>query len=64
MLQERYGIHGTYLDYMQLINRIPRLRRDIINENSEKSASYKNNVQINYFVFLSSTQKARVQRHI
>ena len=51
MLQERYGIHGTYLDYMQLINRIPRLWRDIINENSEKCASYKNNVQINCFVF-------------
>ena len=50
-LQERYGIHGTYLDYMQLINRIPRLWRDIINENSEKSASYKHNVQINCFVF-------------
>ena len=51
MLQERYGIHGTYLDYMQLINRIPRLWKDIINENSEKCASYKNNVQINCFVF-------------
>ena len=47
VLQERYGIHGTYLDHMQLINRIPRLWRDIINEKSEKCASYKNNVQIN-----------------
>ena len=24
-LQEKYEIHGTYLDYMQLINRKPRL---------------------------------------
>ena len=55
-LQETYEIHGTYLDYMQLINSIPRLWRDLINENSIKVVSYKYNVQINCFVFLSSTQ--------
>ena len=36
---------------MQLLNRIPRLWRDLINENSIKVASYKYNVQINCFVF-------------
>ena len=50
-LQEKYEIHGTYLDHMQLLNRIPRLWRDLINENSIKVASYKYNVQINCFVF-------------
>ena len=50
-LQEKYEIHGTYLDYMQLLNRIPRLWRDLINENCIKVASYKYNVQINCFVF-------------
>ena len=32
-------IHGTYLDYLHLINRIPRLWRDMINEKSTKNAS-------------------------
>ena len=50
-LQERYEIHGTYLDYMHLINKIPRSWRDIIHENSRDSASYKYNVQINCYVF-------------
>ena len=50
-LQEKYEIHGTYLDYMQLISRIPRLWSDLINETSIKVASYKYNAQINCFVF-------------
>ena len=51
-LQEKYEIHRTYLDYMKLINRIPRLWWDLINENSIKVASYKYNVQINCLFFL------------
>ena len=31
-----YEIHGTHLDYLHLINRIPRLWRDMINETSTK----------------------------
>ena len=50
-LKDVYEIHGTFLDYLHLINRIPRLWRDLINENSTKNASYKYNVQINYYVF-------------
>ena len=50
-LKDVYEIHGTYLDYLHLINRIPRLWRDMINENSTKNASYKYNVQINCYVF-------------
>ena len=50
-LKDVYEIHGTYLDNLHLINRIPRLWRDTINVNSTKNASYKYNVQINCFVF-------------
>ena len=35
-LKDVYEIHGTYLDYLHLINRIPRLWKDLINENSTK----------------------------
>ena len=35
-LKDVYEIHGTYIDYLHLINRIPRLWRDMINENSTK----------------------------
>ena len=50
-LKDVYEIHGTYLDYLLLTNRIPRLWRDLINENSTKNASYKYNVQIDCNVF-------------
>ena len=50
-LKDMYEIHGTYLDYLHLINIIPRLWRDMINENSTKNALYKYNVQINCYVF-------------
>ena len=48
-LQERYNIHGTYLDYLHLIQNIPRLWRDTIEENRENNVLY--NVQINCYVF-------------
>ena len=50
-LKDRYNIHGTYLDYAQLINRIPRLWREIINENSRNIIMYRYNVQINSYIF-------------
>ena len=50
-LKDVYEIHGTYLDYFHLINKIPRLWRDLVNDNSIKNASYKYNVQINCYVF-------------
>ena len=50
-LQERYNIHGTYLDYLHLIQNIPRLWRDTIEENREKNVLYRYNVQINCYVF-------------
>ena len=50
-LKDRYNIHGTYLDYAQLINRIPRLWREIINENSRNIIMYRYNVQINPYIF-------------
>ena len=50
-LNDVYEIHGTYLDYLHLIYRIPRLWSNMINENNTKNASYKYNVQINCYVF-------------
>ena len=50
-LQERYNIHGTYLDYLHLMQNIPRLWRDTIEENREKNVLYRYNVQINCYVF-------------
>ena len=50
-LKDRYNIHGTYLDYAQSINRIPRLWREIINENSRNIIMYRYNVQINPYIF-------------
>ena len=50
-LQERFGIHGTFLNYLQLINRIPRAWKNIVNENRMKIASFKHNVPVNCYVF-------------
>lgn len=50
-LQEKYKIHGTYLDYMHLLNKIPRLWRDKINENNRENVSFRYNVQVNCYVF-------------
>ena len=35
-LKQMYDIPGTYLDYIRLINKIPRRWRDMINEDSGK----------------------------
>ena len=50
-LKQRYDIPGTYLYYMRLINKIPRMWRDMINEDSRKNASHMYNVQVNCYVF-------------
>ena len=50
-LKDVYEIHGTYLDYLHLINIIPRLSRDMINEKITKNVTYKYNVQLNCYVF-------------
>ena len=50
-LKDLHNIHGTYLDYAHLINRIPRLWREMISENSRKISMYRYNVQINSYVF-------------
>ena len=50
-LKDLYNIHGTYLDYAHLINRIPRLWREMISENSRKISMYRYNVQINSYIF-------------
>ena len=50
-LKDLYNIHGTYLDYAHLINRIPRLWRETIIENSRKISLYRYNVQINSYSF-------------
>ena len=50
-LKQRYDIPGTYLDYIRLINKIPRRWRDLINEDSRKNASLRYNVQVNCYVF-------------
>ena len=48
---QRYDIPGTYLDYIPLINKIPRRWRDMINEDSRKNASHRYNVQVKCYVF-------------
>ena len=58
-LKDVYEIHGTYLDYLHLINIIPRLSRDMINENITKNATYKYNVQLN-FTFLPATVRISI----
>ena len=50
-LQQRYNIHGTYLYYLHLLQNIPRLWRDTIEENREKNVLCRYNVQINCYVF-------------
>ena len=50
-LKQRYYIPGTYLDYIRLINKIPRRWRDLINEDSRKNSSLRYNVQVNCYVF-------------
>ena len=50
-LKQRYDIPGTYLNYIRLINKIPRGWRDMINEDSRKNASLRYNVQVNCYVF-------------
>ena len=50
-LKDLYNVHGTYLDYAHLINRIPRLWREMINDNSRKNSMYRYNVQINSYIF-------------
>ena len=39
-LNDLYNKHGTYLDYAHLINRIPRLWREMISKNSRKNSMY------------------------
>ena len=56
-------IHGTYLDYLHLINRIPRLWRDMINETSTKMPHISIMCKLTV-TFLHATQKARLQRYI
>ena len=50
-LKQRYDIPGTYLDYIRLINKIPKRWRDVIKEDSRKNASLRYNVQVNCYVF-------------
>ena len=63
-LKDVYEIHGTYLDYLHLINGIQRIWTEMINENSTKKMPHISIMCKLTVTFLPATQNARLQRYI
>ena len=49
-LKEAYGIKGTFLNYLNVLNSIPNSWKDVINENKVYSILNKTNVKCNVYV--------------